>query len=60
VLEQTIALHRVSGQIDHMSIDLARKRLLVAEQGNNSVDLAEGTVVHRITGLLEPQGVRYA
>jgi hypothetical protein len=50
----------VSGQIDHMSIDLARKRLLVAEQGNNSVDLAEGTVVHRITGLLEPQGVRYA
>jgi hypothetical protein len=63
VLEQTIALHSASGRIDHMAIDLARKRLLVAELGNNSVDavdLVEGTVVHRITGLREPQGVGYA
>jgi hypothetical protein len=26
VLERTIALHDVSGRIDHMPIDLARKR----------------------------------
>jgi DNA-binding beta-propeller fold protein YncE len=63
VLERTIALHDVSGRIDHMAIDLARKRLLVAELGNNSVDvidLAVGTIVHRIAELREPQGVGYA
>jgi YVTN family beta-propeller protein len=63
VLERTIPLHDVSGRIDHMAIDLARKRLLVAELGNNSVDvidLATGAVMHRITGLREPQGIGYA
>jgi hypothetical protein len=63
VLERTIALHDVRGRIDHMAVDLARKRLLVAELGNDSVDvidLAAGVVVHRITGLREPQGVGYA
>jgi YVTN family beta-propeller protein len=63
VLERTIPLHDVGGRIDHMAIDLARKRLLVAELGNNSVDvidLATGAVMHRITGLREPQGIGYA
>ena len=63
VLERTIALHDVRGRIDHMAVDLARKRLLVAELGNDSVDvidLAAGVVAHRITGLREPQGVGYA
>jgi hypothetical protein len=63
VLERTIALHDVRGRIDHMAVDLARKRLLVAELGNDSVDvidLAAGAVAHRITGLHEPQGVGYA
>jgi hypothetical protein len=63
VLEWTIALHDVRGRIDHMAIDLPRKRLLVAELGNDSVDvidLAAGAVAHRITGLREPQGVGYA
>jgi hypothetical protein len=63
VLERTIALHDVRGRIDHMAIDLPRKRLLVAELGNDSVDvidLAAGVVEHRITGLREPQGVGYA
>jgi hypothetical protein len=62
-LERTIALHDVRGRIDHMAIDLPRKRLLVAELGNDSVDvidLAAGVVAHRITGLREPQGVGYA
>jgi hypothetical protein len=63
VLERTIALHDVRGRIDHLAVDLGRKRLLVAELGNNSVDvidLTAGKVVHRISGLREPQGVGYA
>jgi YVTN family beta-propeller protein len=62
-LEAKIPLGRVAGRIDHMAIDLARKRLFVAELGNNSVgvvDLDARKVVHRVTGLREPQGVAYA
>jgi YVTN family beta-propeller protein len=61
-LEAKIALGNVAGRIDHMAIDLPRKRLFVAELGNNSVgvvDLAAGAVIHRITGLKEPQGAAY-
>ena len=63
VLERTIPLTGVAGRIDHMAVDLARKRLIVAELGNGSVDvidLTAGHVVHRIEGLREPQGVGYA
>jgi hypothetical protein len=63
VLEKTIPLHGVGGRIDHMAFDRGRKRLIVAELGNNSVeviDVAAGAVLHRITGLREPQGVGYA
>jgi DNA-binding beta-propeller fold protein YncE len=63
VLERTIPLHDVRGRIDHMAVDLGRKRLLVAELGNDTVDvidLSAGTVAHRITGLHEPQGIGYA
>jgi hypothetical protein len=62
VLERTIRLDGVAGRIDHMAVDLGRKRLLVAELGNDSadvVDLASGKAIHRITGLKEPQGVAY-
>ncbi len=62
VLETKIPLGAVSGRIDHFAIDLAHRRLFVAELGNNSVgviDLASGTVVHRLTGLDEPQGLGY-
>lgn len=61
-LEAKIALGPVAGRIDHMAIDLSRNRLFVAELGNNSVsvvDLGVRAVVHRITGLKEPQGVAY-
>jgi len=57
-----IILPRVAGRIDHMAVDLARKRL-VAELGNNTldvVDLAAGREIRRISGLDEPQGVGYA
>ena len=62
VLEAKIPLGAVSGRIDHFAIDLARRRLFVAELGNNSVgvvDLSAGTVMHRMTGLKEPQGIGY-
>jgi hypothetical protein len=62
VLEQTIVLGHVSGRIDHLAADLHRRRLFVAELGNDSVDvidLASGTRLHRIGGLKAPQGVAY-
>ena len=62
VLERTIALPNVSGRIDHLAYDGARKRLMIAELGNNTVDildLSAGAVLHRITGLKEPQGIAY-
>src|ERR1700722_9830840 len=62
-LESTIPLKSVSGRIDHMSFDLGRKRLIVAELGNNTVDVIDvvsATPVHRISGLHEPQGIGYA
>lgn len=63
VLEKTIPLHSVGGRIDHMAFDRGRKRLIVAELGNDSVaviDVVAGTVLHRISGLREPQGIGYA
>lgn len=62
VLERTIPLDNVSGRIDHMAVDVAGKRVFVAELGNNTVDvvaLQAGTVAERIKGLKEPQGVAY-
>lgn len=61
-LEATIPLDRVAGRIDHMAFDPGRKRLIVAELGNDSVDVIDvvaRNVVHRIGGLKEPQGVAY-
>jgi hypothetical protein len=62
-LEGKIALSGVAGRIDHMAVDLARKRLLVAALGNGTldiVDLVEGHRVKQVAGLREPQGVAYA
>jgi YVTN family beta-propeller protein len=62
MLETRIPLGEVSGRIDHLSIDLKRQRLFVAELGNDTVgvvDLAAGKVLRTITGLSEPQGVAY-
>ena len=41
VLERTIALKGVSGRIDHLAVDLGRKRLFVAEIGNGTVDVID-------------------
>lgn len=62
VLESTIPLPNVSGRIDHLAIDLAGNRLFVAELGNNTLDVLDLTahkLLHRISGLAEPQGVGY-
>src|SRR3974377_1553847 len=62
LLEAKIPLGEVAGRIDHMTVDLARYRLFVAELGNNTVggvDLESRKVVYRLTGLAEPQGVGY-
>jgi DNA-binding beta-propeller fold protein YncE len=62
VLEAKIPLGAVSGRIDHFAIDLAHRRLFVAELGNNSVgviDLATGTLARRLSGFDEPQGLGY-
>jgi DNA-binding beta-propeller fold protein YncE len=62
VLESKVALGPVRGRIDHLAVDVNRKRLFVAELGNDSVgvvDLAAGKLLRRITGLSEPQGVGY-
>lgn len=59
-LVQTIPLPDVHGRIDHLSVDVAGKRLFVAAVGDNSVqvvDLAKGAVVRQLGGLAEPQGV---
>ena len=62
-LEGRVALPGVAGRIDHMAVDVARKRLLVAALGNGTleiVDLAGGQRVRQVAGLPEPQGVAYA
>ncbi len=62
-LEVKIPLGEVRGRIDHLAIDLARRRVFVAELGNDSlavVDLDARAVTRRIQGLREPQGVAYA
>jgi Uncharacterized conserved protein len=61
-LEHKITLGNVSGRIDHLAVDLAHHRLFVAELGNDTVgvvDLDAQKVVHRLSGLKEPQGIAY-
>jgi hypothetical protein len=61
-LETKIALGVVQGRIDHLALDHSRQHLFIAELENNTVgvvDLRSGKVLHRVTGLSEPQGVGY-
>jgi hypothetical protein len=55
---QTIPLQGVKGRLDHMGIDLEKKRLFVAAAGNNSlevVDLTGGKVTNSLTGFVDTQ-----
>ncbi len=61
-LESKIALGQVQGRIDHLAVDLGRRRLFVAELENNSVgvvDLRARKLLTRIADVKEPQGVGY-
>ena len=62
VLETKIPLGDITGRIDHLTIDVTRRRLFVAELGNNTVgvvDIDGGKVIRRLAGFDEPQGVAY-
>ncbi len=62
-LEGKIALGRISGRIDHLAIDLGRRRLFVAELGNDTVgvvDLKAMAVLRTLGGFREPQGIGYS
>lgn len=62
VLKGRIALSDVSGRIDHMSVDFARKRLFVAAVENHTVEVIDIQLrkrIHTIQGLPEPQGLYY-
>jgi DNA-binding beta-propeller fold protein YncE len=62
VLDREIALPGVSGRIDHLALDVAGRRLFVAEVGAgavDAVDIASGRVTRLAAGLSEPQGVAY-
>jgi DNA-binding beta-propeller fold protein YncE len=57
---KAIRLPGVKGRIDHLAVDAAGKRLVVAALASDSVevvDLEKGEVVKRLTGAKEPQGV---
>ena len=59
-VEAKIPLGDVRGRIDHMAADISRRRLFVAELGNNTVgivDIGQGKVLQVLGGLKEPQGV---
>lgn len=61
-LEVKIPLGNISGRIDHLAVDLKRKRLFIAELGNDSlgaVDLAGGKLQSTTLGLKEPQGIAF-
>jgi DNA-binding beta-propeller fold protein YncE len=56
----TIPLPNVSGRIDHLAYDAARKRLFVAALGNNTVeviDIAKLAHARSLSGFHEPQGI---
>jgi DNA-binding beta-propeller fold protein YncE len=63
IADGEIPLENVRGRIDHLAVDLSRQLLLVAELGNDTldiVDVAKRNRAARITGLAEPQGVGVA
>src|SRR5215472_11217071 len=61
-VEAKIPLGEVRGRIDHMAADIDRRRVFVAELGNNTVgivDVGQSKVLQVLSGQKEPQGVGY-
>jgi DNA-binding beta-propeller fold protein YncE/protein-tyrosine-phosphatase len=62
VVAAKVSLGKVSGRIDHLAYDPARKLLYVAELGNDSVgivDLKSQRLLRTVSGFDEPQGIGY-
>lgn len=58
----SIPMAGVNGRIDHLAADVAGKRIFVAALGNNTmevIDISAMRVTKSITGLHEPQGIRF-
>jgi DNA-binding beta-propeller fold protein YncE len=64
ILTAQVPLPGVHGRFDHFTFDPNEPgRVFISALGNNSVEvinLVEGTEVHRIPGIPEPQGITYA
>ncbi len=61
-LTKEIALPHVSERIDHLAVDLEGQRLFIAAFGTDALeilDLRDGSIIHSITGLNQPQGVLF-
>lgn len=61
-LDARIDLPGIIGRLDHLAADVARRRIFVAEPGNDSVgvvDLAQQKVVRLLPHLQEPRGLGY-
>jgi DNA-binding beta-propeller fold protein YncE len=59
---RVIPMPAVKGRIDHVDVNLKDQIVYIAALGNNTLEvisLADGKVVHTISGLDEPQGVCY-
>src|ERR1700730_5047726 len=57
-LVRTISLPAVTGRLDHMGVDLEKKRLFVAAVSNNTlevVDLTGGKVIKSLNGIKDTQ-----
>src|SRR5712672_4342484 len=57
-LVQTVPLPGITGRLDHMGVDLEKKRLFVAAVANNTlevVDLAAGKVAKSLAGFKDTQ-----
>src|SRR5258708_12030668 len=57
-LVQTIPLAGVRGRLNHMAVDLEKKRLFVAASGNNTLEvvaLTSGKVTKSLAGFKHPQ-----
>lgn len=62
ILETTIPLPDVAGRLEHLAVDVTRKRLFVAETDGNAVDIIDLSThqrLRRITGLAQPRGLAY-
>jgi len=64
ILTAQVPLAGVQGRFDHFTFDPAEPgRIFISALGNNSVEVintVEGTAVHRIADIPEPQGIAFA